>query len=161
MGRLNDAQLQCRIEHILERHPNASSLVVRQRLMSSLKPSHIYPHLVPFYEQYRIDDSADIQRELKKMMSMHLGLSIIAQTLSIGCFNYLQVEKALLELTADFDHLAQAQRCKELRFGHGAPTDEHHQSQIVMTLQRLGHRLPDIWQVLRQATESNKIAKPR
>ncbi|HAS3631071.1 TPA: hypothetical protein I6209_003686 [Vibrio cholerae] len=51
--------------------------------------------------------------------------------------------------TADFYHLAQAQRCKELHFGHGAPTDEHHQSQIVMTLQSLGHRLPDIWQVLR------------
>ncbi|WP_258071227.1 hypothetical protein [Vibrio jasicida] len=80
MGKLNDAQLQRRIEHILERHPNASSLVVRQRLMSNLKPSHIYPHLVPFYEQYRIDDSADIQRELRKMMSVHLGLSIIAQT---------------------------------------------------------------------------------
>lgn len=66
MGKLNDAQLQHRIEHILERHPNASSLVVRQRLMSNLKPSHIYPLLVPFYEQYRIDDSADIQRDLKK-----------------------------------------------------------------------------------------------
>ncbi len=153
MGKVSDAQLHKRIEGILKRHPNASSIKVRQRLMVDLRQSNLYVHLIPFYRQNRIDDSQDIQREISRMMRLSLGLSEIARTLSSSCYNYLQVEKALLDLTAEFDHFAQAQRCKDLRFGSGSPRDEDHQSEMVIGLQKLGHRLPDIWRVLRHANK--------
>ncbi|EGQ9284312.1 hypothetical protein F7U66_00395 [Vibrio parahaemolyticus] len=154
MGKVSDTQLHRRIERILQRHPNASSMRVRQQLMINIRPSCLYTHLIPFYEQYLIDDSHDIRRELKRMMSLHLGLSVIVRTVSSGCYNYLQVEKALLELNSNFEPLEQAMRCKELHFGVKPPRDEHHHSEMVMTLQRLGHRLPEIWRVLRHADET-------
>ncbi len=52
-------------------------------------------------------------------------------------------------LQAEFDHMAQTKRCKVARFGSERPIDEHHQSQVVMYLQKKGHRLTDIWSVLR------------
>lgn len=150
MSSRNDALLRRRISRILERIPNASSQMVRQRLMMSVKPTQFYVHLIPFYEQQRIDDNADITKALGRMMAMHLGLSVIARTLTSRCYNHRQVEAALLELTANFDHLEQARRCKEAAFGVEPPKDANHQSQMVMHLQKQGHRLPDIWQVLRQ-----------
>ncbi|MDK9755055.1 hypothetical protein KIV40_06270 [Vibrio sp. D173a] len=129
MSSRNDALLRRRIARILERIPNASSQMVRQRLMTSVKPAQFYVHLTPFYEQQRIDDHADIMKALTRMMAMHLGL------------------------TVNFDHLEQARRCKEATFGVELPKDANHQSQMVMHLQKQGHRLPDIWQVLRQEAE--------
>ncbi|WP_135381816.1 MULTISPECIES: hypothetical protein [Vibrio] len=157
MSQDNDAQLRRRIECILERYPNASSLMVRQRLIVNVKPAHLYLHLIPFYDQCRIDDRADIQRELGKMMAMHLGLSVIVRTLSTKLYNYRQVEQALLELTVDFNHIEQTRRCKVTHFGYDMAKDEHHHSHWVMVLQKLGHRLPDIWQVLRKSVRVEPI----
>ncbi|CAK1768223.1 conserved hypothetical protein [Vibrio crassostreae] len=152
MSQHNDIQLRRRIERILERHPNASSLAVRQRLIVDVKPAHFYLHLIPFYDQDRIDDSSDIQRELDRMMAMHLGLSVIARTLLTKPYNYRQIERALLKLTLNFNHTEQTRLCKIVHFGHDMAKDEHHKSKMVMHLQKLGHRLPDIFLILRQST---------
>ncbi len=151
MSQHNDVQLRRRIERILERHPNASSLAVRQRLIVDVKPAHFYLHLIPFYDQDRIDDSSDIQRELDRMMAMHLGLNVIARTLSTKPYNYRQIERALLKLTLNFNHTEQARLCKIAHFGHDIAKDERHKSKMIMRLQNLGHRLPDILLILRQS----------
>ncbi|EJN2404955.1 hypothetical protein NPL76_003664 [Vibrio parahaemolyticus] len=82
-------------------------------------------------------------------MKKHLGFSVIAKKLSCEGYNFLQVEQALMLLQAEFEHVAQTKRCKIARFGSEQPIDEHHQSQMVMYLQKKGHRLTDIWSVLR------------
>lgn len=151
MSQHNDVQLKRRIERILERHPNASSLAVRQRLIVDLKPAHFYIHLIPYYDQDRIDDSSDIQRELDRMMAMHLGFSVIARILSTKPYNYRQIEQALLKLTLNFNHTEQARLCKIVHFGHDMVKDERHKSKMIMRLQNLGHRLPDILLILRQS----------
>lgn len=149
MPKRKDAQIKVRIEGILQRYPNATSQDIRQRLMLTMKPSSLYPHFVPFYEQGRIDDRVDIQRAIRSMMKEHLGFSVIAQKLSNGRYNFLQVKQALIELHLNFNSTEQIKRCKKGRFGSEQPKDEHHHSQVVMYLQKKGHRLPDIWQVLR------------
>ncbi|CAK3076176.1 conserved hypothetical protein [Vibrio crassostreae] len=159
MTQHNDIQLRRHIERILEHHPDASSLVVRQRLIVDVKPTHFYLHLIPFYDQNRIDDNSDIQRELDKMMAMHLGFSVIARTLSAKPYNYHQIERALLKLTLNFNHKEQARLCKIVHFGHDVAKDEHHKSKVVMHLQKLGHRLPDIYLTLRQSAKVEIIGR--
>ncbi|KFK53725.1 hypothetical protein JS86_19705 [Vibrio vulnificus] len=148
MPKCNESQIKLRIERVLQRYPTSTSQDVRQRLMLTVKPSYLYSYFFPFYESGRIDDRADIQRAIRAMMKEHLGFSVIAQKLASGRYNFLQVEQALRLLQAEFDHVAQTKRCKVARFGSERPIDEHHQSQVVMYLQKKGHRLTDIWSVL-------------
>lgn len=148
MTRISDERLKNRIKQILNNYPGASSREVRRRLMTSVNPRHLYPHLIPFYEQGMINDSAEIDFVLNKMVDMHLGMRVITQTISSSDYNYIQVEKALLLLSNNFRHVEQARLCKEARFGAGSPKDADHQSTMVMYLQKQGHRLFDIWKVL-------------
>ncbi|MEF1330704.1 hypothetical protein [Vibrio sp. M260121] len=148
MSKMSDKKLKERIERILNNHPGASSREVRRRLMKVVNTRHLYSHLAPFYEQGKINDSAEIDFILNKMMNMHLGMRVIAQTISSSDYNYIQVEKALLLLSNNFCHVEQARLCKEARFGAGSPKDADHQSTMVMYLQKQGHRLFDIWKVL-------------
>ncbi|MGR5443688.1 hypothetical protein ACPV47_02205 [Vibrio jasicida] len=161
MSKASDEKLKERIERILNNHPGASSREVRRRLMTSVNPRHFYPHLIPFYEQGKINDSAEIDFVLNKMMDMHLGMRVITQVISSSYYNYLQVEKALLLLSNNFHHIEQAKRCKEARFGTGSPKDADHQSTMVMYLQKQGHRLFDIWKVLGIERDINSRKKTK
>lgn len=148
MHDLCDTQIHQRIEHILARTPNASSKYIRQRLVVCDRTVPLYAYFAPFYDQGRIDDRADIRQELASLMSMNLGMNLIARELSNGRYNYRQVEAELLSVLAKYDRIEQARRCKEQHFGSHPPVDEHHQSHIVMSLQKKGYRLPDIWKIL-------------
>ncbi len=136
MSKCNDTQIKRRIERILQRYPKATSKDVRQHLMLTVRVSYLYPYFIPFYENRLIDDSADIQRAIRTMMKKHLGFSVIAKKLSCEGYNFLQVEQALMLLQAQFEHVAQTKRCKIARFGLEQPIDEHHQSKMVMYLQK-------------------------
>ncbi|MGY5830603.1 hypothetical protein ACXHQJ_11045 [Vibrio vulnificus] len=150
MQKVSDTQAHYQIEKILTKNPNASSKYIRQRVMFFDKSTPLYSHLIPFYDQGLIDDRADIRKEIKRLISMNLGINLISRMLSCGSYNYHQVKDELLWAMANIDHIKQARQCKNQHFGLESPKDENHRSYMVMFLQKQGHRLPDIWKILNQ-----------
>lgn len=150
MAKVSDCKVKERINNILRHKPYASTLYIKQRLINlGMAPKHFYPLLTPFYEKGLIDDRSHIERDIHSHLKKYHGFSYIARMLSSRAYNYIQVEQALLILASNINPKEQALLCKQHQFGASPPKDPHQQSMMVITLQKQGHKLPDIWYALK------------
>ena len=142
-------RIEAKIQRILQHKPSASTLHIKQRLFSFGVTTRTLPtHLMPFYQQHKIDDQLHIKRHLELLMKEGKGFAFIARALRTSLYNPIQIEETLRELLVHFDHQAQAKLSQRLRFGDERPktVDEH--SKRLFYLQKQGHSLSTIREIL-------------
>ncbi|ELB2105354.1 RecX family transcriptional regulator [Vibrio parahaemolyticus] len=149
MPNFSDEQIQTRITHILNQKPQASTMYVKQRLVClGVTSKCLYLALLPFYEQRLIDDHRHIEQFVQIALQKRQGFNLIARLLAQSRFNHVQIAEALLVLSNKMDHRRQAYLCMKERFGKEKVIDPDLQSDMLIYLQKQGHRLTDIWEVM-------------
>lgn len=155
------ARIEAKIRRILQHKPSASTLHIKQRLFTfGVNARTLHAHLMPFYRQHHIDDRLHIQRHFAHLMKEGKGFALIASALRRTPYNPFQVEAFLDERFADFDHLAQAKLSQALRFGKTPPQTVDERSKQLFYLQKQGHSLPVVRNVLRDE-KSPRFIYPR
>jgi SOS response regulatory protein OraA/RecX len=157
MPKSTQKQIDNIINNLLRFNERPSSACVRKRLdFLDLTKLDIEHHIDVLYEQGKINDRPNIEKDALKYLRAFYGRQRAKEQLKDSQYNTEQIEHVLDSVYKDVDEYQLALKCKKEKFGLGQPKSDEHQSKIVFYLQKLGHKMPTIMKVLQDGKVSTK-----
>ncbi|MFM2587419.1 hypothetical protein [Vibrio sp. TBV020] len=139
------------INNMLKFNAEPTSACVRQRLeFLGIEKSDINHHIRLLYQEGKISDLAQIERDTEKYLRAFHGRKRAEEQLLASQYNTEQISLVLDSLYSNIDEFNLALNCKVEKFGTGLPQSDEQRSQIVFYLQRQGHKLPIVLQLLKE-----------